>query len=667
MNGVVGESNSIDDKLMELDNQLKSNITKLMFVSCPMDDKLDTCAFTHEKEFEDMILNSTTTMERINLLTKYLPHTQYMKYVVRGDFEGISEYMFNEKKCYHTPKYKKSSEAVINDDLFQSFNFQDFTYIKKDSSIELLPTNRLLVYNKAIDDGKINHLILDNVSLEKIRRKVKKGYIATAVRIIDVIQFIRSSFLLGWHLQADGDQTNATLTQASILTMAKELVNKDMIKAGDNFVDFGSSIGSFLWFLSENLRKLDSNYISLKLYGIEYSKNRHILGSYLTYEMLRKSRQEWNKLSSPLGHNVYLRLLSILDVAILPNQPTIAYMFDKAFYWTLCYHVVLVAIATPSIRCLICTKPSHSAKGKQGTAIKFGEIILKTGYFKLVHTISGLKMNGKASETAGVFHIYEKIKKVDTVISSHIKCWLSESNCSEQDVIEITKNWEKANKKNVPALEPFNTYEECCSYYKENENLDNLCDEDHLRLISNESKACLINEHFRCETNANCDHCSMRFIPNPEIQRYCVRNDKSINGDGLFASSYFEQGTIICQYMGQVTHCSSSDMKGKYMAMVQQGVYINANLSEKNCKYINHSCSPNAIIKKIYVGGSKMDQCSNEIELWVTATEDIDVESKITIHYGVHFLNFFKDKKCTCPQCRMKTHSTRSKRQSRRS
>ena len=77
----------------------------------------------------------------------------------------------------------------------------------------------------------------------------------------------------------------------------------------------------------------------------------------------------------------------------------------------LCFHVLLCAIATPSVKYLISCKGHFKTFAKCDVRIRFNDLVEDTQFFKKIASISGLKMGEKSREAAGTFTIFQRTNK----------------------------------------------------------------------------------------------------------------------------------------------------------------------------------------------------------------------------------------------------------------
>ena len=326
--------------------------------------------------------------------------------VQQGDFKAFSNFM-QSKKCYHTDRYESDENYYC--DFFQSFTYEDFTYSFKeeeDVPLQLFPTNWLSIYNEALNEQSINSLFEKLLSIKKLNAKVKKGFVRER-KLFTPTDYIIAWFRRVWELQADGAQTNATIQMSSIEKFAKFLIDKGIVTSDTVFLDCGSSYGSFLWLLSQELKA----FRNLRLLGIEYSDLRYVLGCHATHHMLTKAQSKTSRLDGELLHNVILQHRDLKTIASFAGSPTIVHMFDKAFNWDLCFHVLLCAIATPSVKYLISCKGHFKTFAKCDVRIRFNDLVEDTQFFKKIASISGLKMGEKSREAAGTFTIFQRTNK----------------------------------------------------------------------------------------------------------------------------------------------------------------------------------------------------------------------------------------------------------------
>ena len=450
-----GDSNkSLFDNLLEQYNRLETSIVSKMMVPCTK--KSGTMSFKEEQEFKDIVRKYTDPLDLIELLIKYLPYAM-QQHFKEGNVEEVRSYMFRQKECYHTVRYEEKGDYET--DFFESFTYEDFTYsLDDDVSLQLFPTERLSIFNEAINEQSMAAFLQNLPNISSLRAKVKNGFVRER-KLLNYVDYVRSFFLKIWDLQADGDQTNATMQPSSIKQFAEHLKSNNMVDSNTVFLDCGSSYGSLLWLLSHYLEE----HSNLKLLGIENSDKRHVLGCHTACHMLKKAKSKTSRFQGKLLPNVILQHGDLEEMSFFKGFPTIVFMFDKVFNWELSFHVLLCAIATPSVMYFISCKGSKKTTGKCGVEIKFNELVEKTEVFEVVDTIKGLKMNGK-SEASGTFTVFQRVKeKCFTIQNKHICKWLA--GYGDENEKTVLSCWNKALEMQVQDLPSLNTYEEFVEYY----------------------------------------------------------------------------------------------------------------------------------------------------------------------------------------------------------
>ena len=99
-----------------------------------------------------------------------------------------------------------------------------------------------LFYDQWIANRKNQSSLRRSVDQTLFEKRVNKSIVTNV--------FIYTFFKRLWDLQADGDQTNATMTNASLERLVPWLCDKGIIRDKDVFLDIGSSYGSLLWYVS---------------------------------------------------------------------------------------------------------------------------------------------------------------------------------------------------------------------------------------------------------------------------------------------------------------------------------------------------------------------------------------------------------------------------------
>ena len=87
-------------------------------------------------------------------------------------------------------------------------------------------------------------------------------------------------------------------------------------------------------------------------------------------------------------------------------------------------------------------------------------------------------------------------------------------------------------------------------------------------------------------------------------------------------------------------------IQGTYVTQLSNDFYTNARPKKSLARFVNHSCIPNAAVKKVRVAAKPPSE-----QLWIVATKKIESESEITINYGRGFTKFLERQVCTCNTC----------------
>ena len=209
--------------------------------------------------------------------------------------DDVSNYL-EERGSY---RGKTFSDKEVNDAFEKAFNHTNFMWTKNDGdnnrySRQIHATGDLYTVNlhfygiikdltQSLEKDFANGGIYNKM---KARHDPRHLHVLNGKKIPPVSKFIWSSFAHAWQFQADGFQTNATLTPTSIQTLAKFMLEKKLIADGDGIFDCGSSYGSFLLSIVNEIMYLD-NKMHVRGYGMEYARIRHTLGSFCFHRMIR--------------------------------------------------------------------------------------------------------------------------------------------------------------------------------------------------------------------------------------------------------------------------------------------------------------------------------------------------------------------------------------------
>lgn len=119
-------------------------------------------------------------------------------------------------------------------------------------------------------------------------------------------------------------------------------------------------------------------------------------------------------------------------------------------------------------------------------------------------------------------------------------------------------------------------------------------------------------------------------------------------GSCLVTNKSIKKGSHLLEYKGK-EKSGDAIIEGNYVAELSPGVFLDAKHSRSIARYVNHSCKPNSKLNQILVGDTP------KVKLWITAIEDIEPNTEITIHYGTEYKIFFKNGKCLCSSCKKET------------
>ena len=147
-------------------------------------------------------------------------------------------------------------------------------------------------YNKLKEmSGTLSQLFSPRGKLTKIKTHCNLGHLKKHLRNskTDVCDIVSRYFKLAWDHQADGGETNATITNGGICNIATELMENSLVSSGDMIVDCGSSYGSLLLSICNKVKSMNPN-IHLKGYGIEINDIRNELGSYCFLKLIDSLR-----------------------------------------------------------------------------------------------------------------------------------------------------------------------------------------------------------------------------------------------------------------------------------------------------------------------------------------------------------------------------------------
>lgn len=474
--------------------------------------------------------------------------------------------------------------------------------------------------------------------------------------------FIAKVWKFAWDLQADGESTNATLTVASIMCLAKFLLANNAVENGDAILDCGSSYGSLPLQLI-NAINVENNSIFIQGFGMEYASIRHILGSVCFYRMITLLKTiDYMPMKTFDCRLINQNLFFITEV---PAKIKLMFSFDKVFEPTLLIHLALVALNSQSVNYfLTCRDSFHSKENgiRIGAAkvFKYQRLLEHLGFRKIATTDKAMRMNG--GENSGYFTLYSVPRQqVDLKFLRNLqKDFFSPLGVSKFKNVE---KWKHALSKKLIEDEMFPQMErsvkldsqfvsEIETFYKIEGDLDRLETKKSLvkKVKEKVMNTCVFLNDFICHDYAkgNCVFCLKRF-PSEERSsiELCYVDNAFGKGKGLFASKDVAKGEYICQYLGKKV---STGKVGNFVAQVDLKSAIDAEGMDSVGRFVNHSCKPNCSMQK--VEKEYKEEKRTKTTLWIRSDKNILRGSEITIHYGNNFKDFFHNRVCLCDSCR---------------
>jgi SET domain-containing protein len=127
-----------------------------------------------------------------------------------------------------------------------------------------------------------------------------------------------------------------------------------------------------------------------------------------------------------------------------------------------------------------------------------------------------------------------------------------------------------------------------------------------------------------------------------KIPRLAVKRTKV--GLGLIALEKIPAGKRIVEYQGTVLSEDDAEEKGgKFLYDLSNNRALDGSSRSNRARYINHSCSPNALAKV------------SRNRVWIWSLREIEVGEEITMDYGrEYFEQYIKPKGCRCLLCEKK-------------
>jgi hypothetical protein len=359
--------------------------------------------FNDDEEFIQFFKDRSTLMKR--LLASYV--------VGKPSFNTLNdiETFMDKRHGYHLNSFDSS---CIKDHFFRTFKREHFYIVRsdRDSSVSVMPTFDLYtfdenLYNQVKNQIKgIFDMFTNNGVINKLRTHVNESQFRMYSDVNDasgVLKLISSVFKFAWDLQADGFQTNAMLTNTSIVTLVDRMLALNIFHQGDVIVDCGSSYGSLLLSLI-NIIKLRDPQLHMKAVGLEYAVPRVVLGSFCMKRIIEICRaMDYMPLVNLDFQN---KVQDLFHMTSFSDDVTHVIAFDKAFGGILCLHNALLVMNSKNVKYFITVK-GHFSKGKNkcmlgSSSASFAlDDLLNTMGFELVSKLPSLLMNG--SENSGSF------------------------------------------------------------------------------------------------------------------------------------------------------------------------------------------------------------------------------------------------------------------------
>ena len=166
---------------------------------------------------------------------------------------------------------------------FETFKYSDFKWTSNISPDNLNPQCKVMLHPTA-DLFTCDTAFFDlfRSEFDSLQKDLTKNGIWNIIRIrhdmknLDILYnkmsehpviFITKLWKFAWDLQADGENTNATLTSQSIIKLSRFLLSSKTLKNGDAILDCGSSYGSLPLQLINAINVEDKN-ISVREFGM---------------------------------------------------------------------------------------------------------------------------------------------------------------------------------------------------------------------------------------------------------------------------------------------------------------------------------------------------------------------------------------------------------------
>ena len=651
-NGYDGANQNDTNIFDRLVNGYCKNIIKIPVVPSEAED------FKSEDQFKRYFVKYPQKMR--TLLSAYTvgdPNIQTLEDLAR---------FLKVRPSYHTKTYNPN---LAKHDFFQTFKHHHFKFTRNDPGsvyeYTVYATEELRTSNLSLhEDYKRNVTnVLSLFGTRGVCTRMKthlaeEPYFTLVQREpVRPTKFVASAFRFAWQLQSDGDQTNATLQPQSAEYLVDALLSwrdesdNGMFRSEDCIVDFGSSYGSLLLQIVNHIASVGPDIV-VRGYGIEYSKQRHILGSYCFKKMLL--------LLKHLDHiplrvmDVFLERKNLLEITSLPSHCTHILAFDKAFSGYLLIHNALVAMNSKSVRYFICCKPYFttskktlvSLKGenednRSGGGFDVGEMLIYMK-FKLLMTTDNLKMNGKGSENSGKFTVYEvpHVKIDEEYVSTLVNDYFAGKGFKNCELDTIASGWKNANaneeeSKNTKSDDFSNScrsnhgvpsYDQILTYYSKEGDYANLSTSVQQKI----DDSCLGDDPIACRDEVDCVYCATRFPTERSLDIVLeIKNcDGESHGMGLFLKrgGIIKKGEYICQFPrseittvdAKATIARSSCDGNSQVVIVRKQVKCGESVTTRS--------KSKETVKQLY-----------EEQTWIRAQRDIAGEEEITLEEEITF------------------------------
>ena len=629
------------------------------------------------KDFEEYMGDREELMTK--LLCSSLPDPPSIQ-----SYQELEEFLSN-RQTYHTMSVPKE---CIKSVFFKTFKKEHFRYIPNEDTsgnsvypLTIFQTEALFTSNKemiAHMKNTANHLI--NLTTKKgVFNKVNKMFDVDRTNFfqkkdkLGAVEMVTKVWKTAWDGKSDGDQTNVTLIPESTKNLTKHLVDKEVLKDGDQICDFGSSYGSLV------LNIVNHSGLKITGYGIEQSALRHTIGCNSFAKCIRQC-QEMDY--CPLKNfSVELVRQDLTKITELPSSVNHVIAFNKAFTPELCITCALLCLNSHNVKTYTDVRASFSKLnlGTSSATFQYKHLMKHLGFVEFA-VIKGSQMNG--SENAGDFVTYkfEKQKINVKFLENLFLKFFKPLRFDKKNFQGIIDDWKNASTHDLEVKKPkqyptitgpsspvisidSREIKEILEYLDQEGDLENMSTRGLRRTATTKmarlQKSCDGGEIICADEK--CEKCSATY-PSEKIakERICYIDEVSKMGMGLFALWPIYEGNYICQFDGNI--CTDKP-SGYYVVKTKGGKFIDTTHSSCFARYANHSCKPNANIvfvmrEKWAMKRKKRRSCKDEDteedinnvdEVWIKAVKTIGAHEEITVDYGSDKTYFFRN--CLCKEC----------------